>query len=246
MDKKLLGHPLVFLFGFFILLFVYSRLGPSLPISVITQQRGEPLVVTGEGKVAVVPDIAKVSLGIEESGVNLKVVRDEVNKKSKRLSEELKKLAIDDKDIKTTSYNVFPEQDFESRPPRITGYRVSTTYEVKVRDFDKVNDVLTVATSAGANFVGGLSFEVNEETKKKKLDEARKMGVSEAKEKAESLAKASGVGLGKILTITSSDQFEPPFPIPVREAGGEVPVQPEIQPGESELRVQVTISFEIR
>lgn len=249
MDKKeILRHPLTLLLGFFILVFLYSRFGPSLPLKVLTQQRGEPLVVTGEGRLTVVPDIAKVFLGIEEAGVSLKAVQDSVDKKSKNLVDELKKLGISDKDIKTTSYNIFPEQDFESGSPRIVGFRVSTSYEVKIRDFDQVNQALVAATGAGANLVGGLAFEVNEETKAKKLDEARSLAVRQAKEKAESLARAAGVRLGEIISISSSDQLPPPLPIPLRQAGGELefPERPEILPGEEELMVQVTISFEIR
>ena len=98
---------------FFILLFVYSKWGPSLPISILTQTKGEPLIVSETGKVTAIPDIAKVSLGIEEQGVSLKVVQDSVNSKSKKLTNELKKLGIDEKDIKTVNYNVYPEYSYE-------------------------------------------------------------------------------------------------------------------------------------
>lgn len=247
--KEILKHPLAVIVGFFFLLFAYSKFGPNLPISVITQQRGEPLVVTAEGKVTVVPDIAKVSLGIEESGASLKQAQNSVNKKSKILNEELAKLGIKEKEIKTTSYNVFPEQDYQAHPPRIVGYRVSVAYEVKVKDFEKINDVLVLATNTGVNVIGGLSFEVNEETRKEKLDQARKEAVGKAKEKAKDLARSAGVSLGRIITISSYDQFEPPFPpMALREAaiGGPAIEKPEIKPGETELTVQVTLSFEIR
>ena len=66
MDKeKLLKHPLTLIASIFVFLFISSRLGLKLPISVISQDRGQPLVVEGQGKVTVVPDVAKVILGIE-------------------------------------------------------------------------------------------------------------------------------------------------------------------------------------
>lgn len=248
MDKeKLLKHPLTLIAAIFVFLFISSRLGLKLPISVISQDRGQPLVVEGQGKVTVVPDVAKVFLGIEESGSSLASVQKSVNQKSKSLVDALKKLGIGEKDIKTTSYNVFPDYDYESRPQRITGYRVNITYEVTVKDFDKINDVVIRATEIGANVVGNISFDVNEETKKKKLDEAREEAVKEAKDKAQSLAQAAGVSLGKILNISEFPSFEPPTPFALKEGvGGTEPARPEITPGETEISVTVSISFEIR
>lgn len=245
--EKLLKHPLTLIAAIFVFLFISSRLGLKLPISVISQDRGQPLVVDGQGKVTVIPDVAKVTLGIEESGSSLAAVQKSVNQKSKSLVDSLKKLGIGEKDIKTTSYNVYPDYDYESRPQKITGYRVSINYEVKVKDFDKVNEVVVVATQNGANVVGNISFDVNEETKKKKLDEAREEAVKEAKDKAQSLARAAGVSLGKILNISEFPGFEPPTPFALKEGvGGIEPARPEITPGETEISVTVSISFEIR
>src|SRR4030042_4662526 len=142
------------IFIFFLLLFVFSKWGPAIPFSVLSQSRGEPMVVTGEGKATAIPDIAKVSAGIQDSGTSLTQVQDSVNKKSQSLVSALKKLGIDDKDIKTTYYNIFPESDYESNPPKITGYRVSIDYEVTIKNIDKVNEALVTVTGAGANLVG--------------------------------------------------------------------------------------------
>ncbi|OGM88431.1 hypothetical protein A2614_01985 [Candidatus Woesebacteria bacterium RIFOXYD1_FULL_40_21] len=248
--QNILKHPLTLLISFFVLLFLFTKFGPNLPVSILSQEKGQPLVVQGEGKVSVVPDIAKVSLGIEESGSSLKTVQDSVNKKSKTLTDELKKLGIKDADIKTVSYNVSPNYDYRSVPTKIIGYRVSTTYEVKIKDFDKVNDVLVKATEVGANSIGNVSFEVNEETKKEKLQDARKEAVKEAKDKAEGLAKAAGITLGKIINISEQQGFDNTRPIPLLEKsgiGGDTQIaQPEIAPGETELSVIVSLSFELR
>jgi len=235
--------------AFFILLFVFAKWGPSIPFSVLSQQKGEPMIVEGTGKSFVTPDIAKVSVGIEESGTSLKTVQDSVNRKSKDLTDTLKDLGIDEKDIKTTSYNLYPQFDYSTPAPRLTGYRVSTTYEVTIRDFDKVNDALTAVTSAGANIIGGVAFEVNDKTKKEKLQEAREMAVAEAKDKAEGLAKAAGVTLGKIINISEAQGIEPrPIALMEKTIDSSVtePIAPDIQPGETELSVNVILSFEIR
>lgn len=235
---------------FFILLFLFFKFGPKIPLSIVSQQKGEPLVVTGEGKVSATPDIAKVTLGIQENGISLKTVQDTVNKKSKALTDSLKKLGVGEKDIKTTSYNVYPQYDYTAPNSRITGYQVSTSYEVTVRDFDKVNDVLVEATTAGANTTSGIAFEVNDETKAKKLQEAREEAVAKAKEKAQGLAKAAGISLGKIINVSESqggNEIRPMYA--TKDAvglGGSAPTPANIQPGETEISLTVSLSYEIK
>lgn len=247
MSKETLKNYFLLVIGTFVLLVLLFKFGPKIPFSIVSQDRGQPLVVEGEGKVTVVPDIAKVTLGIEESGSSLAAVQKSANQKSKTLTDALKKLGVGEKDIKTTSYNVFPDYNYEVRPQIITGYRVSINYEVTVKDLEKINAVVTLSTQNGANVVGSISFDVNEETKKEKLDEARQEAVKEAKEKAESLAKAAGVSLGKILNISEFPSFDGIAPVALKEGvGGEEPLRPEITPGETEIVVNVSLSFEIR
>jgi uncharacterized protein YggE len=242
--KKILGIIL-----FFVLLFLYSKFGPSLPISILTQTKGEPMMVSETGKVTVVPDIAKINLGIDSQGQNLKQVQDSVNKKSKILTDALKKLGIDEKDIKTTNYSVNPEYDYLDSPYKINGYRVSTSYEVKITDFEKVNDVLTIATESGANIIENISFEVNDKTKEEMTQKARVEAVKLAKNKAEGLAKASGITLGKIINVTESFVYDYPRPIMYAKEVSLDASQPEtanIQAGETEISVTISLSYEIR
>lgn len=235
---------------FFALLFVYSKWGPSLPISVLTQQQGEPLIVSGTGKVNVVPDIANVTLGIEKEGKTLLSTQDEVNKVSEDLVKKLKDFNINEKDIKTTSYNVYPQYNYTGSIRTIVGYKVSVSYQVKIRDLEKINDILIITASTGINNIGNISFEVNEETKKEKLNEAREIAVEEAKENAQGLAKASGVTLGKIINISeNNDSF---YPTPLYETrdlaiGSSEPLSsPNIQVGETEIATTVSLYYEIR
>lgn len=243
------SRPLIYLVFFFILLFVYSKWGPTLPISVVTQERGQPLVVEGTGTELATPDSAKIGLGIEETGISLSDAQKLSSQKSKLLVDSLKERGVDEKDIKTTGYNIYPDYDYsQGRAPKIIGYRVSISYEVTVKDIEKVNDILAMVTQNGANIVGNVSFEVSTETKNKILDEARKKAADEARKKAESLAKATGVTLGKVLSI--SEYSNNGYPVPLLEkagVGGDIKsIPPEITPGQAEISVTVSISFEIR
>lgn len=242
------GVPVVIIF--FVLLFVFAKWGPAINFSSITQSRGEPFVVVGEGKVSVTPDIAKITLGIQETGASLKTVQNAVNTKSKVLTDTLKKLGVDEKDIKTSSYNVYPQYDYSTPGQRITGYQVSTNYTVTVKDFDKVNEIIVAATAAGANTVGNVSFDLNESTKTEKSNEARAEAVKNAKSKAEGLAKAAGISLGKVINISEnqgSDSVNRLMAVPMAGGGAEKSLaQPDIQPGQTEINITVSLSYEVR
>ena len=244
-----LRHSLTVILVFFALLFAYSKWGPSLPISVVSQERGQPLIVEGTGKALATPDSAKVSFGIEESGSALTDVQSRASEKSKTLVDAIKAEGVAEADIKTTSYNIYPDYDYsEGRIPRILGYRVSISYEVTIKDIEKVNDILVLATQNGANVVGGVTFEVSDEEQKKLMDEARREAADEARGKAESLARAAGITLGKVLSI--SEYTGGGYPVPFLEksaVGGDIQaVPPEITPGQTEISITVSISYEIR
>lgn len=237
---------------FFILLFIFAKWGPAINFSTTTQSKGEPLIVSGEGKVFVTPDIAKVTVGIQETGTSLASVQESANKKSQALVDTIRKLGIDKEDIKTTSYNLYPQYDYlTSTTNRITGYQISTNYEIKVKDFDKVNEVLVTATSVGANMVGSVSFEVNDQIKKEKLNEARKLAVAEAKTKATGLADAAGIALGRIVNI-SENQSAAAGARPVYTANEadmlekSAVTQPAIEAGQTEIKITVSLSYETR
>jgi hypothetical protein len=236
---------------FFVLLFVYSKWGPAIPFSTTTQYRGEPMIVSAEGKTFVTPDTATFSFGIEENGQSLKQVQDRVNKKSQSLVAEVKKFGVDEKDIKTTHYNIYPEREYQTGTNRITGYNVSIGYIVKIRDFDKINELLTLITNSGANNVSGINFEVSDDLMDQKLNEARKIASDKAKDKAHGLAKASGITLGKIINVSENNNGGiRPYPmersLPVTNGEDEQVTQPEIVPGESEISITISLSYEVR
>jgi len=235
---------------FFIFLFIFAKWGPAINFSSTTQTKGEPFVVQGTGKSIVSPDIAKIDLGIEDSGTNLKTVQDSVDKKSQDLTNQLKKLGIDSQDIKTISYSVYPQYDYTNPNQKITGYQVSTSYEVTIRDFTKINDILGSATSFGANTVGGVNFDLSDDLKNQKMEEARVQAVTDAKTKAEGLAKAAGISLGKIINVSESTPSNiQPLMLPVTAGGGtsdKTVTPPSVQPGTTELDVTISLSYEVR
>lgn len=234
---------------FFVLLFAFAKWGPAININSTSQVKGDPFIVSGEGKVFVTPDIAKITVGINETGSQLKVVQDNVSKKSNDLTGALEKLGIKKEDIKTTSYNLYPEYDYQSNPNRVIGYRVSVSYEITIEDFDKVNDVIVTATTAGANMEGNIGFEINEKTKKEKVQEARKLAADDAKDKAVGLSNAAGITLGKVINVSESENSNMLRPIAydVTSTGNTAEkALPSIEPGQTEINLRVSLTYEVR
>jgi uncharacterized protein YggE len=234
---------------FFILLFAYTKLAGPLPFSVTstTTTKSDSFTVTGEGKATFLPDIAVVSAGVTAQGASVQQVQKELNTKINAVSEAVKKLGVDGKDIQTTNYSINPSYDYTNGTQKITGFQANTTLTIKIRTLDKTNSVIDTATANGANQIGGISFDVDDKTKAE--DEARGKAVAEAKKKAAMAAKTAGFTLGKI--INYSEGFGG-YPQPIRmyaktdAVGAGVPETTQIEPGSGEVTIQVSLSYELR
>ncbi len=230
---------------FFLLLFAYTKLAGPIPFSLnsVVTTKTDTFSVSGEGKITMVPDIALVSVGVTAQGATVSRVQQELNTKINAVSDAIKKLGVDDKDIKTSYYNISPTYDYASGTNRITGYQANSNLAIKVRKIDNANAVIDAATANGANEVSGVSFDIDDKTKAE--NEARKLAVSDAKAKAEAAAGAAGFKLGRVINYSEGGGAPRPLmydtkALPV--AGGE-PTQ--VEPGSSELTVTVTLSYEI-
>ena len=205
---------------------------------------------SGEGKVVAKPDITKVNLSIVTDALTSKIAQDENSKKSKALTDYLKKQNIDDKDVKTTGYNIYPQYRYPQYggQPTITGYQVNQSMEVKIRDLDKVSNILDGVVGAGANQVNGLSFEIDDPEALKA--EARAKAIADAKKKANELKSQVGISLGKIVNFSENTGG---YPVPMyydaklegrggMGGGG----GPSVPTGENEIVVSVSITYQIK
>lgn len=245
-DNKIVSTFLGFIL-FFFSLFLYTKLFGPIPFSVIstTTTKTDVFSVTGEGISVVKPDIAYVTVGVESLGSTVKQTQDKINTSMSNVFTSLKKIGIDEKDIKTINYSINPTYDWTSGRQKITGFSANTNLQIKVRDIDKVNDVIDQAIASGANQVGGISFDVD--NKEKAENEARTQAVDQAKKKAQQAASIAGFKLGKIINYSESDNN---FPRPVNYGGGlmlEKSAAPatDIQAGSSEIKITVSLSYQI-
>jgi len=200
--------------------------------------------VSGEGLITSTPDIAKVDIG---SSTDAKTVAEAQVKNTAIMNSiiaAVKRLSIEERDIKTKNYNIYPKYDWQNGKNNIVGYTVTQAIELKIRDTKKTSDVLKVAGESGANQVGSLSFEIDNPEKLRA--EARAAAIQNAKEKAEALVDSLGVKLGRVISFSESSGS-----VPIYEGFGltksmdAVSAAPEIQTGENEIRSNVTVLYEI-
>lgn len=225
---------------------------------------------SGEGRVSAIPDIAAVSFSIITEATTSKAAQDSNSTKSKKAVDFLKNQGINDKDIKTTGYNVYPQYSYP-RPlpigaevqiapsssgvtypeyypsnPKITGYQVNQSFEVKVRDLEKVSTILDGLVTAGANQVNNLGFKIDNDEKLK--DEARALAIADAKKKASMLQRQIGIRLGKIVNYQEGGYYPPIYlkAEAIDGRGGGVEPGPSVPTGENEIMVNVTITYQIK
>lgn len=210
------------------------------------EQRPAPgyVVVVGEGRVAVAPDVAQVRSGVTTTA---KTVKEAVETNSRTMAGVITSLTesgIAQKDVQTSQFSIQPiyaTQDQHSEP-RLTGYRVSNQVTAKVRHIDKLGDVLEHLTAAGATDVGNVEFLVSDPSKA--LDEARQEAIADARRKAEVYARAAGVALGRVVSI-EEDGVALPGSVSARLHAVGAIAQVPIATGESTLHASVTVSFDL-
>lgn len=237
-------RPIVIVIVILLAVFAYARFGPGLPINVVSTQKLDLFSVSGEGKVTAIPDSAKVTVGITQSGQNLGEVQGQVNGVINKLTDDLVKLGIKRENIKTTNYNINPDYDYTSSPPTSRGFTVSASQEITVENLELLGQVIDTAVADGANIVGGVTFKVNEKKRKELMQEARKLAAQDAKEKANQLAEAAGITLGKVIDAQEQENFGRPIPYALDAQAVERSTQ--LEPGTSEIISTITLTFETR
>jgi uncharacterized protein YggE len=180
-------------------------LGTALKAETRTDRQ---ILVSGEGRVEVAPDLALITLGVskeaKEAGEAMALVSEDMF----AVVQELRAVGIADKDLQTQQISLQPVWSNggsynSSGERRITGFLAANTVNLRVRDLDQLGEVLDRVLRAGANQFQGLRFDVADQALLR--DQMRASAVADARHKAEQLAAAAGVTLGPVRTITDQD-----------------------------------------
>jgi len=205
-------------------------------------------MASAEGKSVIKPDIATVSFSVISEGKSAASIQDDNTRKMNEAVALVKSLGVDPKDIQTSSYNLSPKYRYDQKSGNssIDGYQITQTVTVKVRVLDNAAKIVGGLPGVGVNQISGPSFGV--EDPDLYLASARAEAFAKARTKAEVLAKAAGVSVGKVVTFSESAGGGYPVPMYAKAMGmgGDSASVPEFQPGSEEARVNVSVTFEIR
>ncbi len=212
--------------------------------------------VNADGKAVAVPDVAQFSFSVfTQGGKTIATIVKENTDKMNQAIAYVKQSGVDDKDVKTEQYSLTPRYQYSTcprdggvcSPATIVGYEVRQTVQVKVRNFEKVGDILAGVVQNGANEVSDLQFTLDDPTSVQ--DEARTEAIAKAKVKAIAVAKAGGFTLGRLLSISEGYAPRPYYADTMMKSvgfGGAEVAAPTIAPGSQETSVSVTLQYEIK
>jgi hypothetical protein len=188
-----------------------------------------------------------LGLGVSAKASTVDAANSQVQGAMSALLDSLKANGVQEKDIQTTGFSIYPEYDYRNDEQVLTGYRVSHMLQVKVRDIDKAGEVIDDAVEAGGDLlqVQSISFTIDDTTALG--SQAREKAVADAQAKAEELATLAGVTLGEPTYITESisTPYQPLYYDRAMSGAAEAAPATEISPGELEVVVNVQISYAI-
>ncbi len=234
----------------------------------------EGIWVTGAGNVTLKPDLAVISAGVEATALTVNEARQKAAAAMQKVMDALKKSGIEEKDIQTTYYNIYPQYTYRQitkcdpvQPmpePRdgaayypekgcyqqgeqvLTGYMVNNQVTVKIRNLDNAGAAVDAVAAAGGDLVRlhGISFTLQDPNAAQA--KAREAAVKDAMDKAKQFASLTGVGLGKLVYITESGSY-----VPNAQYAKAMDVRAEgvattIQPGTLDVSVYVQAVFAIQ
>ncbi len=214
------------------------------------------ITVSATGEVYAKPDLVLTTFSVISEAKTVAEAMSQNTEKMNAVIDFVKSQEVEDKDLKTTSFNIYPRYEWHEkteispRPPQgkrvLVGYEVHQSLQVKIRDMGKIGQIIEGGTSAGANQVGDLQFTIDKQDEIKK--QAREQAIEKAKTKAKELASQLGVSLVRIANFSESSVFPRYYGLEKAEAmdagAEEVPV-PQIETGENKIEVTVTITYEI-
>lgn len=220
---------------------------PAQPVADITRS----IHVSGQGEASGKPDLAEINAGVQTFAKTVVEASRQNQAILEKIFEALDGQGIEEKDIQTSNYSIWAEQDYsrngEQGNDRIAGFRVSNIVVVKVREIAKIGEVLAAVTNAGANSINGIQFSVQDAEQLER--QAREAAMVDARATAESLASLAGVELGEVLSLSMSRAPDYPRPyaasrvMEMADAGAPVPG---IAPGQQSVSVTINATFAIR
>ena len=210
-------------------------------------EEAQTLNANGTGIVYVVPDIARVSIGVNTQNENVATALSDNTRDANAILQALMDLGVAEEDIQTSNFYVYqqtnynyPELEMGAESEPTTVFVVQNTVSVVVRNLDSLGEVLSTVVSQGANTINGVSFDIEDPAAA--TAEAQQKAIDDAASQAQAIAEAAGVTLGEITYLSVSDGYTTTADSAIfqQSAGGDVP----ISSGTLTIQVTANITYE--
>ncbi len=169
--------------------------------------------ISGRGEVSAPPDLVTITMGVVSQAETAAEALSQNNAQLSGVFAVLDAEEIDELDRQTNGLSVqpnwiYPRDNSDKTPPYIASYTVSNTLRVRIRDLDRLGEILDALVRDGANQFQGLSFGVTDPAPL--LEQARKAAAADALAKAQLYADALGIALGDVKSLSENGQVAPP------------------------------------
>ena len=199
--------------------------------------------VQGAASITVAPTVAYVNIGVTTFNKEAVIAQKENAEKMEKVYKALDSLEISKEKIKTVTYYISPRYDYTKNISTLAGYDVTNGIQVTVMDLTKVSQVLDMTVEQGVNNASSISFSITDQENDDIYLQALAAAVDNAKAKAEALAGAAGLSLGKPLQIIEGS---PSYVVPIRydssyskDGSSSTPVSG----GELKVKANVTVIY---
>lgn len=213
-----------------------AQSGPTLQPSADTRQ----VTVVGEGQVQGTPDTLTINASMEFLEPDATSAMNQTNERQQAVIDGLVGLGIDRSDIATTAADLQPQ--YGSTGTAISAYRATNSIDVKIRDLNRASDAIGLIVNTGGNAtrIGSISYSIEDDSQL--VRDARARAFEDAKDRAGQYAELSGLGLGKVISISESAGLPPPIPMQApRAMEAAVP----LEPGQQTVAFSVTVIWEL-
>ncbi len=202
--------------------------------------------VSSKGSVTVIPDVGYISLGVETEDANVKTAEEQNSKTMNAIVIALGKLGVEETDMKTTNYNIYPRyRDYEDEKPM--SYSVSSTIQVTVKNIEDISDIIDDAITAGANRAHSIRFDVLD--REASYNEALKDAIANAKARAEVIAGAADVQIVGVVSVSENSAMPNVYYTDTLRGASmdmEESFAPVISTRDMEISANVSITYEVK
>lgn len=252
-NERLTEEDLALAMGFLDAFLGMMKENEAPNVGVIGDAQDAGIWVNGVGAVSAPPDLVELDLGVSATAGTVSEARQSAAEAMTAIIAYLSESGVADADIRTRHISIQPQYDWQERIEEgirrservLTGYQVSNTVRVLVRELDSAGDLLDGAVAAGGDLVrvNGVNFRIEDPSELQ--TQAREKAVEDAMARAAELAGNAGVTLGRLVylsEVSGEPVFaERAFAALAQDSGASTP----ISPGEQEVRVTVRAVFDI-